>query len=302
MIGVINPNSTFNFSTQFAFSQNATEEFSPLEYFPVEALPTRTTTATGGTSMPTTSTSATDTPATAAAAASHSSSLSGGAIAGIAIGAAAVVLLAGALIYMCGRQKSLGDIIRHSQHPPPHPGHNSYVAGPSGMSEANYPNMQKVGHASVMSGQYSDQGYHAPGTETESYRSMSPPIDERTGMMSVLHGNNQHASYLRNGQPSPGSPGSAAFPSPGYSTYNTNQTHEIDQSGGGLMYVSFPHICSLGTDLISRPAHPPRQDTGPHELSGAGPSPDANSPRPFSFTDSESGYRPNDQKIDPMLR
>ena len=239
MIGVINPNSTFNYTTQLAFALNTTQEFSPGEYFPVESLPTRTTTATGATSIPSAASSATSTSSATAATASHSSSLSGGAIAGIAIGAAAVVILAGALIYMCGRQKSLGEIIRHSHPPAAHPGHNSYVAGPSGgMSEANYPNMQKTGHASVMSGQYSDQGYHGPATETESYRSMSPPIDERTGMMSVLHASSQHAMHLRNGQPSPGSPGSAAFPSPGYSTYNTNQTHEIDQSGGGLMYVA----------------------------------------------------------------
>lgn len=231
MIGVINPNSTFTFSTQLAFALNATEEFSPMEYFPVEALPTRTTTATGGTAIPTAASSS----PTATAAASHSSKLSGGAIAGIAIGAAVVLLLAAALIYMCGRQKSLGEILRHSQHPSQHPGHNSYVAGPGGVSEANYPNMHKVGHASVMSGQYSDQGYNVPQTETESYRSMSPPIDERTGMMSVLHQSSQHAMHLRNGQPSPGSPGSAPFPSPGYSTYATGQSHEIDQSGGGLM-------------------------------------------------------------------
>ena len=202
-----------------------------MEYFPVEALPTRTTTATGGTYIPTAT--ASSIPVATVASSSHSG-LGGGAIAGIAIGAAVVIILAGALIYMCGRQKSLGEMLRYSQHPP-NAGHNSYQAGPTGMSEANYPNMQKVGHASVMSGQYSDQGYHIPGTETESYRSMSPPIDERTGMMSVLHQSSQHAMHLRHGQPSPGSPGSAAFPSPGYSTYATGQTHEMDPSGGGLM-------------------------------------------------------------------
>ena len=69
------------------------------------------------------------------------------------------------------------------------------------------------------------------------------------------------------------------------------------------MFLSYSHICVFKTDE-SRPAyseHPERHD-GPHELSGTAPSPtDANSPRPFSFTDSESGYRP-DQKIDPMLQ
>jgi hypothetical protein len=205
-----------------------------MQYFPAETLPTRTTTATGATSIPS---AATSTPTASTVTASHSSSLSGGAIAGIAIGAAVVVILAGALIYMCGRQKSLGEILRQSQHPLSHPGHNSYQAGPGGMSEANYPNVPKTGNASVMSGQYSDRVYHGPGTETESYRSMSPPIDERTAMMSVLHASSQHAMQLRNGQPSPGSPGSAAFPSPGYSTYSTGQTHEIGRSGSGLMYV-----------------------------------------------------------------
>jgi hypothetical protein len=247
MIGVINPNGTFTFDTQLAFALNATEEFSPMEYFPVEALPTRTTTATGGssTSAPTSSSLAPTSSSAAPIAASsgHSSSLSSGAIAGIAIGGAAVLVLAGALIYMCGRQKSMGDILRHSQQPPPHLGHNSYVGGPSGgMSEANYPNMQKTGHTSVMSGQYSDQGYHGPATETESYRSMSPPIDESTGMMSVL-ANNQHASHLRNGHPSPGTPGSAPFPSPGFSTYNSTGTHEIAHNSGVVRYVLTPTPC-----------------------------------------------------------
>ena len=236
MVGVVNPNSTFTYDTQLAFALNATVEFSPLESFPVEALPTRSTTTTSGTATATTSTSSS--PAATTAAASHSSKLSSGAIAGIAIGAAVVVLLAGALIYMCGRQKSLGELLRHTQHPPPQHGYNSYVAGPGGVSEAQYPNMQKLGHASVMTGQYSDQGYHVPPTETESYRSMSPPPgDERTGMMSMLHQSSQQAMQFRNGQPSPGSPGSAPFPSPGYSTHSTGQSHVIDQSGGGLMQV-----------------------------------------------------------------
>jgi len=64
------------------------------------------------------------------------------------------------------------------------------------------------------------------GTETESYRSMSPPIDERTGMMSIP------PMTMRNGQPSPGS-------SP-YDRTGFVGTHEMDNETERYAYPTLP--------------------------------------------------------------
>ena len=172
--------------------------------------------------------------------------LSTGGIVGIVIGGVVVLILAAALIYMCGRQKTMGEMLRHSQGPT-QAGHNSYVAASPGISEANYPNMQKplvAGDINDLrgSGRFSAQGYShgAPGTETESYRSMSPPIDERTGMMQHQMGNLGDPRYA-NGQPSPGmsSGHTASMPnSPGYPSPMYTETHEMEH-GTGLRFVAY---------------------------------------------------------------
>lgn len=286
MVGVINPNSTETFDNQFAFSQNATEDFSPGENpFPVESAPVRTTTATGATMTPTPSSStssatAAATTSAAAAASSHKSGLGTGPIVGIVIGAVAFAVLAGAVVYMCGRQKTIKEVLRHSHAPPP--GTNSYQPASPGFSEANYPNMQKTGISSLMSGRFSTQTPYGPGpgTETESYRSASPPVDERTGMMHAQHGIMNPGSFGA-GFP-PGSPGSTQIsgPSPMY--------YDAPEADGTLRSYPPP------TSHPNPEAHP----AGPHELAVPSRNPsnaattslDANSPRPFSFTDSESGY------------
>jgi hypothetical protein len=52
-----------------------------------------------------------------------------------------VLALAAALLYMCGRQKTIKEIVRQSQAPPPN--HNSYMPASPGLSEALYSNMHK---------------------------------------------------------------------------------------------------------------------------------------------------------------
>jgi hypothetical protein len=225
-------NATFTYEAQFDYSQNATIEFSPLEYFPVESLsPTRTATAIEYTTTPT----GTYAPQVTAAA-SKSPPLSAGAIAGIAIGGSAVLVLAAALLYMCGRQKTVKEILRQSTIVPTN--HNSYQPTSLGISEAQYPNMAKNNSPSTNSTAFSASGY-TPRPDSESYRSMSPPIDERTGMMM----GGMHPMHLQQGHTSPGlsspgfsNPGSPGFPSPLYS-----ERHEMDnsQAHAGLMYV-FP--------------------------------------------------------------
>ena len=221
MIGVINPNATQTFAEQFAFSQNTTEGFSPGQSFLPETLaPARTTTYTGATAAPTappvTTTSSASLPKPTAPAPSKSSSLPTGAIIGIAIGGFALLVLAAALIYMCGRQKTVKELLRQSTHQHPS-NHNSYQPTSPGLSEANYPNMQKSPNMVVADGMgnethFSPQTYSfAPPTD----RSMSPPadVDERTGMMGMHPMQGSHPAW---GSPNPMSPGSPGYPSPVY--------------------------------------------------------------------------------------
>jgi len=284
-------NATFTYEAQFNYSQNATVEFSPLEYFPVESVnPTRTATAIDYTTTPTGTVAPQIT-----VAASKSPPLSAGAIAGVAIGGFAVLVLAAALLYMCGRQKTVKEILRQSTIVPTN--HNSYQPTALGISEVQYPNMMKNNSPNTNSTAFSANSY-TPGPDNESYRSMSPPIDERTGMMM----GGMHPVHFQHGQTSPGlsspgfsNPGSPGFPSPMYS-----ERHEMENSTtpAGLMYV-FPFLFPLESTAevlmlisICRPVHHEPQDNGPHELAvpSRNPSTANETSRPFSYTDSESGY------------
>ncbi|CAG8951291.1 hypothetical protein HYFRA_00008040, partial [Hymenoscyphus fraxineus] len=107
MVGVVNPNTTHTLEIQKQFAANASFYFSPGESFPPEvkdAIPGATQTGSASSSTAT------------VVAASHHESLGTEAIVGIVIGAVAVLLLAGALIYVCGRQQTIGEIIQ--QHKP----------------------------------------------------------------------------------------------------------------------------------------------------------------------------------------
>ncbi|TGO60481.1 hypothetical protein BOTNAR_0145g00060 [Botryotinia narcissicola] len=123
MIGVINANSTQTFNNQLEYAKNSSLQFSPGENFPVEA-----TSSSSSSARPTSTSSSGDSPSTTTSAStiivtdsSHSSSssskLSPGAIAGIAIGASALVLLASAHLYLCGRQRTIKEIIHHNSRP-----------------------------------------------------------------------------------------------------------------------------------------------------------------------------------------
>ncbi|KUJ11344.1 uncharacterized protein LY89DRAFT_689215 [Mollisia scopiformis] len=260
MIGVINPNATETFQAQFNYTQNATLEFSPLEYFPAEVSATRTTTATGATMTPTAPPS---TSSTAPASSSSHTSLGAGPIAGIAIGGFAVAVLAAALIYMCGRHKTINELMLR-QSTLAASNHNSYQPASAGLTEANYSNMQKTPMSDAA--RFSDR-------ETASYRSMSPPLDERSAMMGMQP---MHFQGQGNGSPGLGvmSPGSPGYPSPTY--YDTQTPHEMEngtvQSQAGLRQ------------------NPPPEHEGPHELAVGDTNVSTMDSRPFSYTDSESGF------------
>jgi hypothetical protein len=268
--------------------------FSPNEYFPVEALPTRTTTATGApTSVPTGSgSSSATTTAASSATTSSKSGLGTGPIVGIAIGAFAVIVLAAALIYMCGRQKTVTEILNRQSMAPSN--HNSYQPAVTGVTEAQYPNMLKS--PAISDGRFS--GYGIPATETESYRSMSPPIDERTSFMGMQQQMHLHQQGL--GSVSPGSPG---YPSP---TYYEAQEMENTHSSTGLRYVCHSHDISTATNQYFSPyqqpashAQQPSADHGPHEMPVPLENPSVNavgSDRPFSYTDSEAGFNAHSRR------
>lgn len=164
MVGVVNPNSTQTYSQQLSYAQNATLEFSPGEYFPVESKISRTTTATGATSPPTASSPSTPIPNHP-----HSSSVSGVSIAGIVIGALALVLFAGTLLYMRGRQHSVGNRFRNRK-----PGgegggtqgRDSFRPTPGGLSEAQF--------ASLTKSPAGDSGRQRGGADA--YRNLSPAV------------------------------------------------------------------------------------------------------------------------------
>ena len=108
MVGVINPNATTSLETQKALARNSTFMLQPGEAWPPEATESAPAGATNTATTIVAPSTPISTPAATVTAApvpsSSHSALSSGAIAGIAIGGAAVLLIAGFLVWYCGRQ------------------------------------------------------------------------------------------------------------------------------------------------------------------------------------------------------
>lgn len=129
MIGVINPNATTSLEVQRNEAEKSTFMLQPGENWPDESSPpgaeshSSSYSRTSPTASPTASTTGAPVSATSAAAAAVAGhhGLSAGAIAGIAIGSALVLLMAAALVYLCGRNRALSDII-HPRRAQPHSG------------------------------------------------------------------------------------------------------------------------------------------------------------------------------------
>lgn len=245
MVGVINPNSTQTLATQKLYAENSTLALSPGEGFPVEGAPTSTPTSTLG------ATNTSPPPVSA----SSQPPLSAGAIAGIAVGGSAVLLLGAALVYFCGRQRTVKEILQTQAVPRP----TSYQPGAAHMSLASsagylpkYSNLSVDPMGPMGPHSFSSQGmYDQPsGAETESYRSRSPPLDEtRESMMS-------HINY--SGSPGTTSPGRVDSP-PGRLPVTPGRPNLLPIEE---MYQP------LGADVLPalRFNRVPSQ-TGPHELS-----------------------------------
>lgn len=198
MVGVINPNSTQTWEVQHAFALNATQEFVPGEYFAPEGNPTGSPTTSATTPSSTTSSlTGIPTQTTVVVSPGTSSGLSTGGIAGIAIGAALIAVLAGALFYLYGRQKTMKEVLQNSQNGPGYNGRGSYLSGlASPMSQYPFidqklPTANTHEHSSDGRDRYSGvgqiDGHHNRSNppDSESYRSRSPPIDDRDRDMQI---------------------------------------------------------------------------------------------------------------------
>ncbi|KAE9381635.1 hypothetical protein N431DRAFT_551691 [Stipitochalara longipes BDJ] len=240
MVGVINPNSTQTLATQKAYAENSTLALSPGQGFPAEGTPSA---AAIKTSNP-----------------SSASPLSGGAIAGIVIGAAAVLLFGAALVYFCGRQRTVKEILQTQSMRGP----SSYHPGSEHMSLASSAGyLPKYPHGSIAPMgplSFSGQGGlydHPLGVDTGSYRSRSPPPDETMDTMM------SHIDY--SGTPGTMTPSQVESP---LTRSRTNPPRPRRSSQPmpimeGTIYQ--PITADVPTALRFNRA--PSQ-TGPHELSG----------------------------------
>ncbi|KAJ9157845.1 hypothetical protein NKR23_g651 [Pleurostoma richardsiae] len=244
MIGVINPNATWTLAIQEEFVQNATFQLSPGEAFPSETA-SATATPTSG------STSSSDSDSN-----SHHSHLSAGAIAGIAIGAAAVLVLAGALIYLCGRRGGLDKAYRHSRVSMP----------PPPMVEAKF-DPKSPGQETFTTTHYS----MPPGNDPYRHGTQSPPIGYPVAV-----------------SPPPGSPGYAPFPSPGH------QVNSPLMGVDGNSTLSSPgyYMPQQTPPPPQQPPQPPVELPTFHDP-GNSPLPTYTPSRQYSWAqDTETGYRP----------
>lgn len=140
---------------------------------------------------------------------SHPHSLSPGAIAGIAIGGVVVLALLGGLVYLCGRHKSVKDLLKNNSSISPAKETNIYEPASPGYTEANYPNLIKSPAMTESSfGPMSHYGAYSD-------RSISPPPDERAqSIYGVLAGRQSVQTH------------SPSWPAPQY-----EEVHEADSYG-----------------------------------------------------------------------
>jgi hypothetical protein len=104
--------------------------FVPGEYFSPEGIPTGSPTTSATTPSSTTSSlTGIPTQTTVVVSPGTQSGLSTGGIAGIAIGAATIAVLAGALFYLYGRQRTMKEVLQNSQNGPGFTGRGSYLSG-----------------------------------------------------------------------------------------------------------------------------------------------------------------------------
>jgi len=177
-------NSTHNLDTQLKAARETKLILSPGEYFPEEK----------ASDVPQDNNSGQSNINNTANNHSHPSSnkLNTGAIVGIAIGGVVLIALIGALIYMCGRHKSLKDVVNRDKSNKNHNSDSSmYEPASPGMTEANYANSNYPSSLTAKSPAMTNVGRFSAVSYGQAYsdRSVSPPPDERTqSLYGVMHG------------------------------------------------------------------------------------------------------------------
>ncbi|KAL3417483.1 hypothetical protein PVAG01_10493 [Phlyctema vagabunda] len=180
MVGAINPNATQAFDAQHDQALEATLALSPGEYFEPEVADSDKDkpAASGTTTHPD--------PTSTAGVPSHTqkSPLSKGAIIGIAIGALAGLLLAGAIFYLCGRQRSMHEYIASHGHMRER--HHSIQA-------VRYPNKEYEGTVEQNSPIGQAISYYAPhptapaDVDPPGYPGPSPVLSSRQNAFTDVH-------------------------------------------------------------------------------------------------------------------
>ncbi|KAF7879121.1 hypothetical protein EAF04_000320 [Stromatinia cepivora] len=300
MIGVINANSTQTLANQLVYAKNSSLQFSPGENFPVEAeASSSSTTHPTSTSSPNQPSSTTSSPTaiivTDPSPSSSPSKLYPGAIAGIVIGASALAVLASALLYLCGRQRTIKEIMHHNSRPPnmtshPHlhhpggPNTPSYIPPSASLSETTYyskPRHLMTENEIRGSGQFSGAGSenHSHLSDSnvgsEGYvrsRSRSPGADEYGMVIPPLNlgGSGAGAGTGRGGSRSP--------------SYQQGNT-------GGNGNVSLPNSPGMPGSLGVQMGMGERweRERESERLRGLRPSPSPGPPNHFHSTTSSSG-------------
>ncbi|EPE29278.1 Cupredoxin [Glarea lozoyensis ATCC 20868] len=258
MVGVINPNATQTLDVQKKFAANASYDFSPGENFPAEESASRssilaTATATGLSQAATTT--ATTTATTAASAESHGHPLAIGTIAGIVIGGVALCFLVGVLIYWCGRQRTISEIIQTQNHKEDH-----IEKGHMSMGSPGYSAKSPVGLA-----HYSSHNDRYPSTmENEGRQSARPAVDEHGDLASPTRSlpavvSNQQRSQDR--QPPYSSIVANDIGHQHSPSINGSPRSEVH--GGGFQPMTTDVDVPVGLRINHRPSQ-----YGPHELAG----------------------------------
>lgn len=171
MLGVINPNATQTLDLQMQFALKDPLQLEPGEPFPSETL------------NPTHKASPSSTGSGAASNDDHDHhGLSAGAIAGIAIGGAAVLVLAGALVFLCGRRGGLDMAYRRNT--------QTFPPGPPAMIDNKY-NPKSPGHDTFSS---TNHYAHSIAVVNDPYRTNSPHAYS-SSPPPVAHSPNSHPAY-----------------------------------------------------------------------------------------------------------
>lgn len=239
MVGVINPNSTETFATQQAYAMNSTIEFAPGQYFPAESVPTPS-----ATTSPTPSSSTTTTDVSTSI--GGGSKISVGAIVGIVISGLIVLIIFATLIYVCGRQKTMGEILHHSQFGSPNYGGQTPITPSAGFSPRS-PNAEidALGFR-----RFSGQTSPRTAVASEIYGPSSPTNDEaRDNMLPnpSLNGSLKTASLAPADSPLMGKP---APRYPGQITTNPMTPSASSEIPGPLRLVTLCcGLCKIHADL-----------------------------------------------------